>query len=408
MTGAAATSALFDPTAVSGGASSGDKIAIARLMLTDFRNYAHAVIEPLGRSVVLTGENGAGKTNILEAISFLSPGRGLRRSKLSEITRSEPEATQPPTGRYWAVAARLDGPDGETDLGTGVDPDNSGPRERRIVRIDGNTERAQSVLAEHASVIWLTPQMDGLFIDGPGARRRFLDRLVYATDPAHAGRVSAYEQAMRDRLRLLTDRGDAADAVWLTALEATMAEKGMAVAAARRDMVGRLAAFIVAGTGPFPGAELALCGGPEAWLDDGPALAAEDRFRDALAAERGIDAADGRTHTGPHLTDFAVRHATKGRQAAHCSTGEQKALLIGLVLAHARMQAAAEGRRPIQLLDEVVAHLDGARREALFGMIADLRTQAWMTGTDAALFAGVKDDAHFFTVADGSIHDPHA
>lgn len=377
------------------------RVAVARLMLTDFRNYAHARIDADGASVVLTGANGAGKTNVLEALSFLSPGRGLRRAKLGEVTRAGTDGAAP-AGRCWAVAARLDGCEGGTDLGTGMDPDGLGI-ERRVVRVDGRTEKAQSVLCDHVSVIWLTPQMDGLFIDGPGSRRRFLDRLVYATDAAHAGRVTAYESAMRERARLLADHGMGADAGWLDALEATMAEKGMAVAAARRDMVGRLAAFAVADSGPFPGAELALTGGPEAWLDEGPALAAEDKFKAALRDGRGQDARDGRTHVGPHRTDLEVRHAAKGRLAPQCSTGEQKALLIGLVLAHARMQAAADGRRPILLLDEVVAHLDADRRGALFGLLDGLDTQVWLTGTDAALFDGMGPDTRYFTVADGRI-----
>lgn len=389
----------------------GDRAAVVRLMLTDYRNYEHARLTPEGRCVVLTGANGAGKTNILEAVSFLAPGRGLRRAKLSEVTRAEPGSEGVPEaagGRSWAVAARLISADGEIDVGTGIDPDAAGPRERRIVRVDGHTERAQSVLAEHSAVTWLTPQMDGLFIDGPGGRRRFLDRLIFASDPAHAGRVSAYEQAMRERARLLADRGLNADGGWLAALESTMAEKGMAVAAARRDMIGRLAAFIGAQSGPFPGAELSLSGGPEAWLDNGPALAAEERFRDVLRTDRGTDAADGRTRSGPHRTDLEVRHAVKGREAALCSTGEQKALLIALVLAHARMQAAEQGRRPILLLDEVVAHLDVERRGALFELIAELGTQAWMTGTDPQLFEGMRGRARFYTVADGTVRDTDA
>lgn len=376
------------------------RVGVTRLLLTDFRNYESARIDVDGNSVVLTGANGAGKTNILEALSFLSPGRGLRRARLADVVRSGEMPA--PAGRCWAVAAKVAGPDGGVDVGTGLDPDNLNS-ERRIVRVDGQTERAQNVLCDHLSVIWLTPQMDGLFIDGPGSRRRFLDRLVYAADPAHAGRVSAFENAMRERARLLADRGMGADPAWLDALEATMTEKGMAVAAARRDMVGRLAAFAVAGSGPFPGAELTLTGGPEAWLDEGPALDAEDRFRGALRDGRPGDAQDGRTHVGPHRTDLEVRHAAKGRVAAQCSTGEQKALLIGLILAHARMQAAADGRRPILLLDEVVAHLDADRRMALFGLLDELDTQVWLTGTDAALFDGMGADTRFFAVADGNV-----
>ncbi len=380
------------------------RIAVTRLTLTDFRNYAGTRLYSDGRSVILTGINGAGKTNILEAVSFLAPGRGLRRARLSDVTRAEAgECEDTASGRCWAVAAEISSADGPVAIGTGLDPEPSGVRERRVVRIDGHTERAQSVLAEHVAVVWLTPQMDGLFTEGPGARRRFLDRLVYAADPAHAGRVSAYEQAMRERARLLSEHGPGADATWLNALEATMAEKGTAVAAARRDMVGRLAAFIETGAGPFPGAELALVGGPEAWLDGGPALETEDRLRKQLAEDRRRDASDGRTSCGPHRTDLDVRHAEKKREAALCSTGEQKALLIALVLAHARMQGVERGASPVLLLDEVAAHLDQTRRSALFDLIDSLNAQAWMTGTDPDLFDGMQDRAGYYHVADGAV-----
>lgn len=380
------------------------RVAVTRIMLTDFRNYPSLKLQTGARSVILTGQNGAGKTNVLEAVSFLAPGRGLRRARLGEVTRTDSNATEAPQGRNWAVAAQIASPTGPLDIGTGIDPEPGNVRERRVVRIEGRTERAQTVLCEHLAVVWLTPQMDGLFVDGPGSRRRFLDRLVYAADPAHAGRVSAYEQAMRERARLLADRGLSADAGWLDALEATMAEKGMAVAAARRDMVGRLAAFTETGAGPFPGAELALIGGPEAWLDEVPALAAEERLRAQFCQDRACDAGDGRTRNGPHRTDLDVRHGVKKREAAMCSTGEQKALLTGLVLAHARMQTVEQGRCPVLLLDEIVAHLDHDRRLALFDLIDDLGAQVWMTGTDPELFDGMRGRAGFFDVADGAIH----
>ena len=396
-----------DAASAAAGKNERQRVAVQQLTLTDFRNYSAIRLNSSGQSLVLTGVNGAGKTNILEAVSFLAPGRGLRRARLGEVTRTDSGADDAPAGRCWAVAAEIEGPDGPVSIGTGLDPEPGGVRERRVVRVEGQTERAQSVLAEHVAVVWLTPQMDGLFIEGPGARRRFLDRLVYAADPAHAGRVSAYEQAMRERARLLADHGNGADATWLDALEATMAEKGMAVAAARRDMVGRLAAFIETGAmtpaTPFPGAVLTLTGGPEAWLDDMPALAAEEQLRSRLAAERRRDADDGRTGSGPHRTDLDVRHAAKQREAALCSTGEQKALLIGLVLAHARMQAVERGASPILLLDEVAAHLDRERRAALFDMIDGLNTQAWLTGTDAELFEGMRGRAGFYQVAEGAV-----
>lgn len=408
MTGIAAISSsdVTEPSpALTPMATHGRRISVQRISVTDYRNYTHASFRPEGANVVLTGENGAGKTNLLEAVSFLAPGRGLRRVRLDEISRKESGDKANAAVRPWAVAVQVDGDVGPIDIGTGLDPDHQGVRERRVVRVDGAAEKNQSVLAEHIAVVWLTPQMDGLFIDGPGARRRFLDRLVYVSDGAHAGRVTAYEKAMRDRARLLSERGAGADAGWLDALEGVMVEKGMSVAAARRDMIGRLRVFIAGSDGPFPKAEISLSGGPDAWLDEMPALAAEDKYRDLLRTDRARDASDGRTATGPHRTDLLVRHAEKERDAAICSTGEQKALLIGLVLAHARMQAAEQGRRPVILLDEVAAHLDEDRRRALFDLLCDLDTQVWMTGTDPGLFAGMQKRARFFSVADGAVDE---
>lgn len=409
MTGIAAisTSTVTEPSpALTSTVTHGRRVAVQRISVTDYRNYTHASFRPQGANVVLTGANGAGKTNLLEAVSFLAPGRGLRRVRLDEVARKD--SSDDATVRPWAVAVQVDGDAGPVDIGTGLDPDHHGVRERRIVRVDGAAEKNQSVLAEHIAVVWLTPQMDGLFIDGPAARRQFLDRLVYVSDSAHAGRVTAYEKAMRDRARLLSEHGAGADAGWLDALEGVMVEKGMSVAAARRDMIGRLRVFIADGEGPFPKAEISLSAGPDAWLDEMPALAAEDKYRDLLRAGRMRDASDGRTATGPHRTDLLVRHADKARDAAICSTGEQKALLIGLVLAHARMQSAEQGRRPVILLDEVAAHLDEDRRQALFDMLCDLDTQVWMTGTDPALFAGMQGRARFFTVSDGDVNEQTA
>jgi len=366
--------------------------------------------------VVLAGPNGAGKTNILEALSFLVPGRGLRRARLAEVARRDPGAQiddfrrdpgdaadgDAPV-RPWAVAATVDGPDGETDLGTGLGAGTEGDGEKRQVRVDGETRRAQAVLSEYVSLQWLTPQMDRLFLDGASARRRFLDRLVYGRDPAHAGRVGGYEQAMRDRLRLLTARGSFDDA-WLSALEATMAERGVAIAAARLDMAGRLAGQLeAAGDGLFPAADLAVEGEVEAWLAQGSALDAEDRLKDVLKSARGRDGGSGRTAHGPHRSDLHVEYKSRGRPAADCSTGEQKALLISLVLAQARLQAREQGRAPILLLDEVAAHLDADRRAALFHEIRSLGLQAWMTGTDPDLFAPLAGRAAFFHVAEARV-----
>jgi DNA replication and repair protein RecF len=375
-------------------------VAVTRLVLTDFRGYASARWAVEARPVVLTGPNGAGKTNLLEALSFLAPGRGLRRAKLADIDRrvalGRPSATPPGA---WAIAATIAAAGGAVQIGTGRDAA-SASGERRLLRIDGAPARNQAVLAEHVSMIWLTPQMDRLFVEGGGPRRRFLDRLVYGFDAGHALRVGGYEQAMRERARLLRD--GPADPAWLDALEQRMVEHGMAVAAARREVVERLDAVAGETRGPFPGARLSLSGGVNEWLDQMPALAAEDEFRRRLVAARRVDAESGITSVGPHRSEFAVRHAGSGMAAGDCSTGEQKALLIAVLLAQVRLQAALRGSAPVLLLDEATAHLDAERREALFAEILGLGTQAWFTGTDAALFAVLRGRAQFFAVADGA------
>ena len=377
-------------------------------MLTDFRSYSSARLEIDARPIVLTGPNGAGKTNLLEAISLLTPGRGLRRAKLSDVTRHG-------TTNGWAVAARLTGPDGDIDLGTGLqrgpsanggdfEPQGEAEKfERRVVRIDGETASGPGALAGLLNVSWLTPQMDRLFQEGAAGRRRFLDRLVFGFDPEHGRRLTTYEKAMRERSRLLKTRSG--DRHWLAALENLMAEHGIAVAAARNEAVARLTSALaerdarIAESFPQPG--LALNGATEGWLTEMPALAAEDRFRDELAANRRRDAEAGGAVVGPHRSDLLVRHAAKDMPASLCSTGEQKALLIGIVLADARLKASLQGMAPVLLLDEVAAHLDADRRRVLFDEICALGAQAWTTGTDAEMFAGLRGRAQFFTVADG-------
>jgi DNA replication and repair protein RecF len=374
------------------------RVAVLRLDLTDFRSYRQARLETDGRPVVLTGSNGAGKTNLLEALSFLAPGRGLRRARLGEIDRLD---SGNPAGP-WAVAARLATRAGEIAIGTGRDG-NSDSGDRRLVRIDGQAVKGQAALAEHLNLVWLTPQMDRLFQEGAAPRRRFLDRLVFGYDPSHATRLAAYEQALRERARLLRQGG--ADPAWLRVLEETMAREGVAVAASRRDIAARLdrAAAETEAGGAFPVPRLTLAGTTEAWLAEMPALAAEERLRAELAASRRIDAESGGAVLGPHRADLAVSHAGKGVAAERCSTGEQKALLIAIVLAHARLQAALRGVAPVLLLDEVAAHLDVTRRRALFDRILGLGSQAWLTGTDAILFAELGAKAHFFIVTDGMI-----
>jgi DNA replication and repair protein RecF len=380
-------------------------ISVKRLTLTDFRCYRHQRLDLEAAPVVLTGPNGAGKTNLLEGLSFLVPGRGLRRARLSDVARRD-GASAAPRLRPWGVAAVLRTPAGEVEIGTAYEAGAPGGRDKRIVKIDGEIVKSQAALAEHAGALWLTPQMDRLFLEGPGARRRFLDRLVFDSDPAHAGRVNAYDHAMRERTALLRDGGG--DAAWLATLEDTLATRGVAVAAARLDVVRRLARHLTgdeAGrrTGAFPGAEITAVGEIESWLADGPALAAEDRFRDRLAAERGRDGAEGRAATGPHRSDLAVRHLGNGQAAALCSTGEQKALLVALVLATARMRAYEQGPAPLLLLDEIAAHLDARRLEVLFDEIIQLGAQVWMTGTDSALFRPLAGRAQFFTVVDATV-----
>ena len=372
---------------------------IARLSVSDFRCYEQASLEVDHRPVVLSGPNGAGKTNLLEALSFLAPGRGLRQARLSEIDRRN-------AGMAWAVAARLSGPDGDCDIGTGRDPAiEENARERRILRIDGSPQRGLTGLAERLALLWLTPQMDGLFLDSRSARRRFLDRLVASFDPGHASRLNSYEQALAERLRLLRGEGPPGngDPAWLGALEQQIAEHGIALAAARLDLVARLGVLLAEGDGVFPQPDLAVAGDVETWLGEMPALAAEDRLRHRLAEGRGLDAEAGRALVGPHRSDLYVRFAATHMPAADCSTGEQKALLIAILLGQARLMAAERGRRPLLLLDEVAAHLDDNRRRALFEALLGLGLQAWLTGTDRSLFAGLGDRAQFFAVADGRI-----
>lgn len=358
--------------------------------MTRFRCYASVRLMPDARPVVLAGPNGAGKTNLLEAVSLLAPGRGLRRARLAEMDRHGDAGG-------WGVAATVATPDGDVEIGTGREAEG----ERRVVRINGEPARSQTALADFVSALWLTPDMDRLFREGAAARRRFLDRLVFGFDPAHAGRVTAYEQAMRERARLLAEGNR--DDTWLSALEDTMAGRGVAIAAARLDMVQRLTRALAAATGPFPGVALTVEGSVEKWLGSGPALAAEDRLRDELRDARRHDTQTGTTSAGPHRSDLRARHVTKDMPADYCSTGEQKAMLIAIVLAEARLQAAERGVAPLLLLDEVAAHLDEERRSALFDVICGLPGQTWMTGTDASLFAPLGNRAQRYSVADATV-----
>lgn len=373
--------------------------SVERLTVSEFRCYGTAVLAPEGRSVVLTGPNGAGKTNLLEAVSFLAPGRGLRRASLAEVARRMPTSAQTSP---WAVSARLRSSTGIVSVGTGLDPAAPEGTFRRVVRIDGQTVSGQAELGNLATVQWLTPQMDRLFADGPSGRRRFFDRMVYGFHQGHAAALAAYEQAMRERTRLLKEgRGDER---WLAVLEDAMATHGVAVSAARTATLDRLVRAVrVRQDAAFPAAGLSLVGTVEDLLVDVPAVEAEETLRRLLRDRRPIDAAAGAATDGPHRSDLVVRHLAKDVPAAQCSTGEQKALLIGLILANARVTAAERGTPPILLLDEVAAHLDEGRRHALFAELAALGGQVWMTGTDLSLFDGMANGTLFVAVDDGRL-----
>lgn len=359
---------------------------LTHLTLTDFRSYVRAELALDGRPVALFGPNGAGKTNLLEAISLLSPGRGLRNAAAPELGRRDPGEA---AGRAWAVAAQVSG---EHDLGTGLETPQAA---RRTVRLDGETV-APGRLAEFVRLVWLTPQQDRLFLEGAAERRRFFDRLVFAAEPAHAAHASAYDKAMRERTALLVD--GPADASWLNALEARMGEAGALMMEARRRTLAALQDEIDTRAGrPFPQATLAFQGEWARGFDEAGLV-------EILARNRERDSTAGRAMVGPHRGDLAVTHREKDRPAAECSTGEQKALILNLALAQAARLARAESSpKPIILLDEVAAHLDPSRRASLFDEIESLGLQAFLTGTEAALFEGLKGRAQAVRVEDGRL-----
>jgi len=372
---------------------------IRRLSLTNFRSY-HAAQVTLDRAgpVVLTGANGAGKTNLIEAVSLFAPGRGLRRATMEELAFAEGDGG-------WAISAEIEGMLGLGMLGTGIDPpvDEETSPVRRY-RVDREPVSSATAFADHLRVVWLTPAMDPLFNGPASERRRFLDRLVLAVDAQHASRVSALERSLRSRNRLLEDqRGDPH---WLDAIEHETAEVAVAVAAARAETVARLSSALEQARGDapeFPFARIALEGWMEELLPSHSAVEVEDRYRALLKENRGRDAAAGRTLEGPHLSDLTVTHAAKNMPASNCSTGEQKALLIRLVLAHARLIRDMTGFAPLLLLDEVVAHLDPGRRAALYDALSSLGAQVWMTGADPAAFGDIVTRAQIFLIKPGAV-----
>ena len=381
---------------------------IERLSLTNFRNYAHAVVDARPGSIVLTGPNGAGKTNLMEAVSLIAPGQGLRRAAFDALARKAGQGD-------WAVAARVQVPTGPVDIGTGqlasAAPSTArggdAERQGRLVRIDGVARSGSGALADVIEMVWLTPAMDGLFTGPASERRRFLDRLILCFDPGYRTRLGHFERAMRQRNRLLED--GAREPSRFEGLELVMAETGVAIAAARSEAVAHIAATIEARRvrdpgSPFPWSTLALDGTLEAELAGRAAIEVEDAYHHRLAASRERDRAAGRTLEGPHRTDLVVGHGPKQVPASLGSTGEQKALLIGLVLAHAELAGERrDGAVPILLLDEIAAHLDVDRRAALFAELGRLGAQCWMTGTDRQQFSALEGSALFLSIADGCI-----
>ena len=372
---------------------------IRRLTLSNFRSY-HAAQIQLDRAgpVVLTGANGAGKTNLIEAVSLLTPGRGLRRATMEELAFSEGDGA-------WAISAEIEGMLGLATLGTGIDPpaaEESIPT--RKCRIDRESVGSATAFADHLRVVWLTPAMDPLFNGPASERRRFLDRLVLAVDAQHSSRVAALERSLRSRNRLLED--SPGDSHWLDAVEHETAEVAVAVAAGRAETAKRLSAALEASRDTareFPQAQITLQGWMEQLLPDHSAVEIEDRYRSLLKDNRARDAAAGRTLDGPHLSDLVVSHASKNIAAADASTGEQKALLIRLVLAHASLIKQMTGFAPLLLLDEVIAHLDPSRRAALYDALSLLGAQVWMTGADPAAFGDIVGRAQVFLVRGGTV-----
>ena len=382
-------------------ASSG--LWVERLALTNFRSYATAVVETDAGPQVIAGANGSGKTNLLEALSLLAPGQGLRRAPFSDLARTGADGD----GSF-AVSARAHALAGPADIGTGLAAGSgAGERSGRLVRIDGTTQSGSGVLADYLEIVWVTPAMDGLFTGPASERRRFLDRLILCFDPAYRTIASRFERAMTSRNRLLAD--GVRDNAQLSGFERVMAETGVAVAAARLEAVAAMGGIVDKRrtrnpNSAFPWSLFRLEGRIEDDLQRLSAVEAEDAYARTLSDMRERDRAAGRTLDGPHRSDLFVEHGPKALAARHCSTGEQKALLLGLVLAHAELLTERqEGASPILLLDEITAHLDADRRAALFVEILRLGAQAWMTGTDEEAFEGLSGRARFWRVEEGKI-----
>jgi DNA replication and repair protein RecF len=376
-----------------------ESVAIRQLTLKNFRNYADLRLNVESPAIVLTGENGAGKTNLLEAISLLVPGRGLRAASFEELVRHG-------SSGGWAVAAEVLSSGTLMRLGTayGAIPPRQQQADRgRHIVIDGALQKSSAPLGRYMRILWLTPPMDRIFSGPPGDRRRLFDRLTAAFYPDHGTRVSSFDKLMRERNRLLSKVYP--DQSWLSSLEHHMAEEAVALAAGRLSALDALTAHMDKGIAPsFPWVNLTLEGQIEKALQATPAVQVEDHYRTMLSDSRGLDRSTGRTLIGPHRTDLKTVHGPKGMDAGACSTGEQKAMLVSVILAHAKaMKNMLGGMLPILLLDEAVAHLDAERRTGLFRQLQDLGAQCWLTGTDRALFHGMDQQTIFYAVKEGAL-----
>ncbi len=377
-------------------------LTLSRLVLTDFRSYAALTWRPAARIAVLTGPNGTGKTNLLEAISLLGPGRGFGRGRMADFARQDGAGG-------WAVVGRIEQAGQTTDIGTGTQPGAGGP-DRRVFRLDGAEPRSLADIAARVCAVWLTPQMDTLFQESATGRRRFLDRLVWALEPGHAREASAHDAALAERRRVLEAarvRGQAPDPTWLDGLEQEAARHAVALSAARRGFVARLNAAASAAAA-FPRACVVLADPVADRLDAEPALAVESWLAHALAQRRTADAAAGTSTLGAHRADMRLVDAATGLEAAQASTGQQKAMLLGVVLAHAALIAEARGAAPLLLLDEPAVHLDPDRRAALWAELARLPAQVFLTGTDADVFAALRGQAEFLRTGGGHLASGHS
>tara|TARA_A100001388_G_scaffold266443_1_gene239537 strand:+ start:585 stop:1793 length:1209 start_codon:yes stop_codon:yes gene_type:complete len=379
---------------------------IRKLSVSNFRNYSKVSLEPSQQMVVLLGNNGAGKTNLLEAISMLSPGRGLRRAQLTQLNRAKIDTTDEDNiieaQRQWAVSVKVESNGFQTRIGTGCATTFAdGKIAKRLVKINGDIVKSQISLNDYLTLSWLTPQMDRLFLEGSSQRRRFLDRLVFAFDALHSKRVNRYNHALRERKKLLLSWTQ--DASWLNAIENSLAEMGVAIVVTRQDLIRRLSPIIGKNMGLFPSAIISMEGEVESWLEDGSALEVEQRFREELKKSRANGFSEYSQIPGPHRSEFNCVHSSNKMEASLCSTGEQKALLVSIVLSHAILRKKECGSAPILLLDEISAHLDERRRSSLFELLQNLESQIWMTGTESGAFSDILKIAETYNISEGKI-----